>query len=358
MGFLGNFGAIGRGLGQAGEEFGTAEEGLNQEKLRQLQAALQAKRLEQAAAIQQQRNLVEWLRAQTEQAKLNLQENKPAPQEDLQKLYAGAIQSGNAADAQKYLQAIWDTQKVPVQKEQSQEELGKLYAGAVEKGDAPAAKKYLEAYLRMHPQQPKAVTSPEDLEQQAEDVLRGRMPLSQVSGANRSKVETIIKKGGHHLPMQMSSAQRNALENREVVLENAIQVIDNVAQDADLLKNFKDATLTQLAQSPGMVSRLVGWFTPEAKQEKIDRLAGNLRSLSEFINTIRLPLGAGGFRGPEGWQALQDQFTKALGEPGVNEQTLKNTTNLLVTMKEKADQALGETDETDQGNDKDPLKVF
>ena len=361
MGFLGNFGAIGRGLGQAGEEFGTAEEGLNQEKLRQLQAALQAKRLEQAAAIQQQRNLVEWLRAQTEQAKLNWQENKPAPQEDLQKLYAGAIQSGNAADAQKYLQAIWDTQKVPVQKEQSQEELGKLYAGAVEKGDAPAAKKYLQAYLLMHPKEPKVGQEPEgqdEIQDYADQLKAGTIQIASVPSKIRGKVLDLIRTGGGRLPVQMSPAARDKLEQREAILQNAVQIIQDIQQDAPLLKGMTNASLVQLAQSPGMVSRLAGYFTSGAKQDQIDRLAGNLRSLSEVINVIRQPLGAGGFRGHEGWEALQNQFTKALSAPGVNEQTLKNTGRLMQELLTATQGALGETDETGQGNDKDPLKVF
>lgn len=130
------------------------------------------------------------------------------------------------------------------------------------------------------------------------------------------------------------------LTQRKTALDNTIRIMDDIEKDADLLQKLPGASLTDLAENPGSISRLAGFFTSAADKTRIDRLAGNIRSLQEHINVMRSPLGATGFRGEQGWQALQSQGVRIMGEPGVNKQVLENSKRVLSSLSDATDRIL------------------
>lgn len=180
------------------------------------------------------------------------------------------------------------------------------------------------------------------LDQVAQDVADRKRLLP--SGKLGIQVENRMRQLGLKLPPQLSAAVADKLEQRVGALDDSISILKDIQQDSDLLEKLPKASLVQLAQSservPQILSRFAGLFQSDADKLRIARLAGNLRSFEERINVIRGPLGASGFKGPEGWAALQAQAVQALSTPGVNLQVLKNTMQLLTRLRDKTNEAL------------------
>ncbi len=214
--------------------------------------------------------------------------------------------------------------------------------------------------FRRQPRAEAESAGPEDVDTYAQDLSERRITLAQVPVKIRSAVLKHMRSNKMNLPPQLPGGTLDKLSQREAALDNTISILKDVQQDMDLLEKLPTASLVQLAQSsdrvPAALTRFMGMFQSDEEKMRISRLAGNLRSLQEHINVLRSPLGATGFRGQEGWSALQSQSVRALTAPGVNKQVMKNTLSVLEKLRDKTEQILtGEepektdTTETPQG---------
>jgi hypothetical protein len=171
------------------------------------------------------------------------------------------------------------------------------------------------------------------------------------------QVANRMKQMGLKLPNQLGTALEDKLEQRADALTQTSYLIDQVIPDLDLIKTLPKATLIELAQSPGTVENVLyrygGLFMSTKEKARVERLVGNLRSLQESVNTIRGPLGATGFRGREGWQALQSQTVRAMSTPGINAQTLGNTKKLVDSLLGSTQDILGGGDGSGGSSDLD-----
>lgn len=192
----------------------------------------------------------------------------------------------------------------------------------------------------------------------ADAIQDGSMLITQVPSKNRGGVLAEIKKRGSSLPAQISPALRDKLDQRSMALTNAIQVVDDIQKNADLLQNIPTAALTDLAASgnsvKAMLYRKIKTWYPEflssqadkdkynAETMRIEELASDLDELHEFINNIRGPLGATAFRGVQGFDTLQDAgLAKALVAPGVSTKNLETVKGLMQGLLDSTNRELG-----------------
>jgi hypothetical protein len=160
-----------------------------------------------------------------------------------------------------------------------------------------------------------------------------------------------MTKNGIPLPAQIPAATLDKLSIRDAALDNTIDILKNVQKGLPLLRSPRTASLVRMAISTGlfagMASRAAGLFQSNEEYNDVVQMAGNLRSLQEHINILRSPLGATGFRGQEGWIALQSQIPQPFGLPGVNEQVLNNTLNVLTKLRDKTERIINGTNTED-----------
>ena len=110
------------------------------------------------------------------------------------------------------------------------------------------------------------------------------------------------------------------------------QVIDraeNVLAHVPMLENLITAQKIKLNTDPqnGFIMGAINRAVPMTQQE--EQLAGDMVSLLEDVNVLRIPLGAAGFRGPEGWAALQSMHGNLTARPGITAKVLQNTLTAL-----------------------------
>ena len=198
--------------------------------------------------------------------------------------------------------------------------------------------------------QPKATGAgtDDDLDAFAQQVATKNLTLAQVPSKVRGPLLKYMRSQGMKLPNQLAPAVENTLTQQADALQNTVNIIEQIRPDLDLLKTLPTASLTELAQSPntveGALTRWFGVFQSKEDKMRVERLAGNLRSLQESINTIRKPLGATGFRGKEGWDALQNQTVRTMAAPGVNAQVLNNTERFAQSLLNSTNKILGGED--------------
>jgi hypothetical protein len=175
-----------------------------------------------------------------------------------------------------------------------------------------------------------AAVTPEAVNQFADDVKNRRIPFQQVPIKLKSAVAVKL---GEDMPVQMSAATESKLDDKLSALDVTIQTLTDVRNEMGPLNSIYDASMVELLRSTGSVSglasRALGIVYTTKEKEKLDKLAGDLRSASEQINIIRSPIGGTGFRGKEAWDAIQAQLARALLSPGVNKRTLDRTIELL-----------------------------
>ena len=111
-----------------------------------------------------------------------------------------------------------------------------------------------------------------------------------------------------------------------------MQVEDRVAslqKNLGILNNLITAKAIEFTADPqsGFIRGLISRALPMDSQE--EQVAGDLTSLLEDVNVLRIPLGAAGFRGPEGWAALQGMHGNLTGRPDITARVLANTMTAL-----------------------------
>lgn len=151
----------------------------------------------------------------------------------------------------------------------------------------------------------------------------------------------------------LSLGQKQKLDEQSAALGTAIDIANDVRKDLPTLNSLISAGKIKVSTNPGtghlLISRLMS-LTPEE-----ERLAGNMQSLSEHINTLRGPLGATGFRGAEAWAALQAQRGNLLANPGITAQVLQNTIKSLNKIKASKDKYLNPQEAVDNKPPEKPV---
>lgn len=155
------------------------------------------------------------------------------------------------------------------------------------------------------------------------------------------KVYASMKRQGLPLPNNLNAAAENKLATTADALNMAIDTIDRIKPQLPLLKSLPAAAMVDLAQHSDTMAQVLTRMFP-GKSQQVEQLAGDLRTLQEQVNIVRQPLGATGFRGKEGWEALQMQTIKALGNPNINAVTLNNTETTMKALLNSTLQTLGE----------------
>lgn len=188
---------------------------------------------------------------------------------------------------------------------------------------------------------PKAATGVADdqLDATAEAVSARQTKLP--AGKLGVQVLNRMRQLGLQLPTQLNPATEDKLATTADALNMAIDTIDRIKPQLPLLKSLPAAALVDLAQHSDTAAQVLTRMFP-GKSQQVEQLAGDLRTLQEQVNIVRQPLGATGFRGKEGWEALQMQTIKALGNPNINAVTLNNTETTMKALLNSTLQTLGE----------------
>lgn len=148
------------------------------------------------------------------------------------------------------------------------------------------------------------------------------------SGAGPSAsgvVRTVPNVGGKSL----TPGQRITFDQKAQAFDATIQLATSVKNKLDLLGSLLTAKKIdlQLDPSQGLVKAFINRNVPLTKEEA--GLAANFANLLEHINTLRIPLGAAGFRGHEAFSALQMQAGRPMANPQVTRAILENTIKTL-----------------------------
>lgn len=150
------------------------------------------------------------------------------------------------------------------------------------------------------------------------------------SGATSSAPTSSLPKGAVVVGgKSLNPEQIITNQQRLGALDNTIEIAQRVQRNLPLLANLIDAGKIQLQTdaNQGIIEALINRSVSLTPQEA--QLAGDFVSLSEHINTLRGPLGATGFRGPEAFGALMSQRGQLMANPDVTSQVLSNTMKAL-----------------------------
>jgi hypothetical protein len=193
------------------------------------------------------------------------------------------------------------------------------------------------------------ILSGDALDNMAEAVAGGQTKLP--SGNLGVQVLNRLKGLNLKLPTQLTPSVQANLSTRADALSTAIDTIERIKPNLPLLQSLPAASLVDLAQHPDSVAQFLTRMLSKPysadKQAQIAQLAGDLRSLQEQVNILRQPLGATGFRGKEGWEALQMQIVKAMGNPQMSAVTLNNTESTMHKLLNSTLATLGEAPASD-----------
>lgn len=137
------------------------------------------------------------------------------------------------------------------------------------------------------------------------------------------------------LSASMLGAGKNA-----VAVNGAMTAVDDIMNNSSVLKNLASAGKISMVIDPqGNLQALVSRAVPLTDQEA--KVASAFSHLTESINTLRGPLGATGFRGPEAWGALQGQRGNPMANMKVTLGILGRTKKALQGIQRANQQMLG-----------------
>lgn len=133
--------------------------------------------------------------------------------------------------------------------------------------------------------------------------------------------------GGRPLP----EAAKEKFDQQYTTLDRTQNVLQRIRDNYSILNNMLTAGKIQLAMSPEGMAQVISRGVPLTDQEA--QMAADMNTLKENINTLRGPLGATGFRGPEAFAALQAQRGSILANPKVSQAIINNTLRQLQDQK-------------------------
>lgn len=164
----------------------------------------------------------------------------------------------------------------------------------------------------------------------------GNTITPQMSGA----LHTIDMNGQTLTKTPLSAIQRKDIEASVGAIGNTIDIANRIHDHIDLLNSLIDAKKIQIQIQPdGLIKQVVARNVPLTNEET--QMAADMQSIEEHINTLRGPLQATGFRGPQAWGALQGQAGNLSGSPEVSKLILENTIKALKTQQHIANKSLG-----------------
>jgi hypothetical protein len=140
------------------------------------------------------------------------------------------------------------------------------------------------------------------------------------------KAGTVV--GGRPLP----ELSRERMDASKAAFDNTIDLVHNILPKLNVLNSLISAGKIAMAVSPTskllQVTSRLNDMSPEEVQ-----VAADFQSLAEHINTLRGPLGATGFRGPEAFGALQAQRGNLLANPAITKRVLETSMKALLGQK-------------------------
>jgi len=134
-----------------------------------------------------------------------------------------------------------------------------------------------------------------------------------------------------HAPL--SPAQREAGDKQLGAANRAAEIIKSIGDRLELLQSFVAAKKIQLVTDPdsGIIKPLIARNVPLSAEEA--ELAADLVEAPEHINTLRLPLGGGGFRSVQAWNALVSLAGNPMANPQVTKGVIKRTLESLASQR-------------------------
>lgn len=125
-------------------------------------------------------------------------------------------------------------------------------------------------------------------------------------------------------------AEQQRIRDSFVARNAAITLLDDIMANQSAFNSATSAGKIAVSLSPtatgALASRLIGLTDQQA------RVASDWQQLEEHINTVRLALGGGGFRGEEAWNALQRLRGNPLADPRIILQNVRQTRNTLAEL--------------------------
>lgn len=180
---------------------------------------------------------------------------------------------------------------------------------------------------------------PDDFAFVAPYVSNGAIKLATVSTKSRPALLKYMAQNGYKLPNQLSDAVNDKLTQRLDSLTSFDKLLTDMSakgpdgkSELDLLNDTRNQIVIQTIRSAkdGSYTALAALkLIPQATVDRLSKVAADLDSAREMVNLIRSPLGAGGFRGKEGWEGLQGTIPQPFGPVGVNMNVLKRTQDLV-----------------------------
>lgn len=161
----------------------------------------------------------------------------------------------------------------------------------------------------------------------------GQITLNDIKNLkDRETVRAQMAAEGTTIMPKMSASTTANTEAQVAALDNSITLIQNVRKNLPVLNSMISAGKISMAISPDTKELVISRLADLSPKE--EELAADFQSLSEHINTLRGPLGATGFRGPEAFQALMSQRGRLLADPKITDRVLQTTLSSMQKIKQ------------------------
>jgi hypothetical protein len=155
---------------------------------------------------------------------------------------------------------------------------------------------------------------------------------------------------------RLTDLQKEKLVSSVAAFDNTIDLTRYVLKNSNLLDSLITAGKIKLAVSPDtgklILSRMMSLTPQEAE------FAGKFQSLSEHINTLRLPLGAQGFRSEQAWDALQSMRSNLLANPEISRTVMRTTLQALLGQKSAAYISIAKSEARPFEIDDDTIRAY
>lgn len=128
-----------------------------------------------------------------------------------------------------------------------------------------------------------------------------------------------------NLRLQISNAKDlRTVQTNQNEVNLALNALNEIRENSGLVQNAIDAGRIELGMAADGTARMLAG-RGVTLTDKEAKFAADFQTLMEKVNLLRIPLGAAGFRGPEGWFGLQSQKGSLAQNPQVFNGVLDNT---------------------------------
>jgi hypothetical protein len=165
------------------------------------------------------------------------------------------------------------------------------------------------------------------------------LPLVPVQTPDGPKLVTRGDASGQQPAIPRTPAEIDKSRQSLGQIDTTIPRIQNIYNNADVVAKLLDAGKITLAiGGDGSLTAAIGRGVKLTPKEA--KFAADFQSMAEDINLLRGPLGATGFRGKEGFEALQAQRGRLFQNPDVFKGVLKNTIDSFTSLRDSTAQGL------------------